>query len=77
MVSFHSVSIYQRLLFARLKVCGCGLFAKKVFLCKCLHRRLNHGKGGFTQNPVTAYKPAYGKRLSSHMQQEHHHRQPR
>jgi len=34
-------------------------------------------KGGFTQNPVTAYEPAYGQRESSHMQQEHHHRQPR
>ena len=33
-------------------------------------------KGGFTQNPVTAYDPAYGQRQSSHMQQEHHHRQP-
>ena len=38
-----------------------------------------HGtpKGGFTQNPVTAYDPAYGQRQSSHMQQEHHHRQHR
>jgi len=26
--------------------------------------------GGFTQNPVTAYDPAYGQRQSSHMQQE-------
>ena len=34
-------------------------------------------KGGFTQNPVTAYDPAYGQRQSSHMQQEHHHRQHR
>jgi len=33
--------------------------------------------GGFTQNPVTAYEPAYGQRQSSHMQQEHHNRQPR
>jgi len=24
-------------------------------------------KGGFTQNPVTAYEPAYGQRQSSHM----------
>jgi len=31
-------------------------------------------KGSFTQNPV---KPAYGQRQSSHMQQEHHNRQPR
>jgi len=23
--------------------------------------------GGFTQNPVTAYEPAYGQRESSHM----------
>jgi len=28
-------------------------------------------KGGFTQNPVTAYEPVYGQRESSHMQQEH------
>jgi len=28
-------------------------------------------KGGFTQNPVTVYEPAYGQRQSSHMQQEH------
>ena len=34
-------------------------------------------KGGFTQNPVTAYDLAYGQRQSSHMQQEHHHRQHR
>jgi len=34
-------------------------------------------KGGFTQNPDTAYEPAYGQRQSSHMQQEHHHRQSR
>ena len=34
-------------------------------------------KGGCPQNPVTAYEPAYGQRQSSHMQQEHHHRQPR
>jgi len=33
--------------------------------------------GIFTQNPVAAYEPAYGQRQSSHMQQEHHHRQPR
>ena len=33
-------------------------------------------KGGITQNPVTAYEPAYGQRESPHMQQEHHHRQP-
>jgi len=24
-------------------------------------------KGGFTQNPVTAYEPAYGQRQFSHM----------
>ena len=34
-------------------------------------------KSGFTQNPVTAYEPAYGQRQSSHMHQEHHHWQPR
>jgi len=34
-------------------------------------------KGGFTQNPATAYKPAYGQRQSSHMQQERYRRQPR
>jgi len=33
--------------------------------------------GGFTQNPVTAYEPDYGQRQSTHMQKEHHHRQPR
>ena len=32
---------------------------------------------GFTQNPVSAYDPAYGQRQSSHMQQEHHHRKHR
>jgi len=37
----------------------------------------NLNKGGFTQNPVAAYEPAYGQRQSSHMQQEHHQRQPR
>jgi len=32
-------------------------------------------EGGFTQNLVTAYDPAYDQRQSSHMQQECHHRQ--
>jgi len=34
-------------------------------------------QGGFTQNPATAYELAYCQRQSSHMQQEHHQRQPR
>ena len=39
------------------------------FSMRCHCRRLNDVclcKGGFTQNPVTAYDPAYGQRQSSH-----------
>jgi len=34
-------------------------------------------KGSFTQNPITAYDPAYGQRQSYHIHQENHHRQHR
>jgi len=41
------------------------------------HYQTKYCKGGFTQNPVAAYDPAYGERQSSHMQQEHHQRHHR
>jgi len=47
---------------------------KKTTLYFCFEKST---KAGFTQNPATAYEPVYGQRQSSHMQQEHHHRQPR
>ena len=71
--------------FTYLTLCNVGR-QHFIFIC-CVYRLPNvryqyqsyHSKlrvkGGFTQNPVTAYDPAYGQRQSSHMQQEHYHRQ--
>jgi len=39
---------------------------KKVEKLALLTTPEDKSKGGFTQNPVTAYDPAYGQRQSSH-----------
>jgi len=69
-----------------LAVCGCQSVSEWLRMEACILRFNRRRRSDLvfairkvaSQNPVTAYEPAaYGQRQSSHMQQEHHCRQPR